>query len=130
MTTVPEGIPHTLYERLEGLKPILQVQGSIHRKDAKADRYVLRYSLSGGFGRRIQRSITLGDGEVAAAVAELLLEWRAAETDLSADELLKRRLDAVLDEMDAQRRGRLDWFFSSVRQKRTETRFTVRGALH
>lgn len=69
-------IPAPLYTRLLALKPILEQQGvfQLHR-----DSFRIRYRVfDGDLGYIVQRSLTIGAGEQAAAVRALIDPWREA----------------------------------------------------
>lgn len=125
-----QGIPEPLYARLEHLKPILLRTGSIHRKSGSSERFVLRYSLMCGGGKRVQGSLTLGEADVAEAVAALLLAWRSEPEARSETEGMIAKVQEVLAGMDGSGEGQRDWFQSSLPESARMRRITARGTLY
>lgn len=94
---IESAIPQTLSDRLEGLRPVLQQQGSLL---TNGERCRLRYRVEED-GRRIHKSIEIAP-DAAAAVTVQLADWREqyqsaqqAERAKAAEALMKVREEAL-----------------------------------
>jgi hypothetical protein len=95
---IDPAIPQELSERLEGLRPFLQQQGTIL---TSGERCRLRYRAEQD-GRLVHRSVELDGPEVASAVTAKLTNWREqyeaqqqAERAKAAEALMKVREEAL-----------------------------------
>ena len=134
-------VPPELLERINALRPILEVSGSIglHRRT-----YRLRYRTEAddGAGYRVYRSLLLGDSHVADTVFALITGWRAARQGQEAEakkkaqaeqlakqeQRLRERLFVALNGGGHRRKRQIrEWYRAMQTDLRAAVMFAVTG---
>ena len=98
----PNEIPSELWEKLVGLRPIVERQGYLGQRNEKWRRpmWQLRYRMEDpDSGRRRNHSLNLGlDDEVAAAVQDVLEGWQQEYRDSKRKREQRERAVRVLSQ--------------------------------